>query len=90
MSTLERAIEIAAKAHVGTKDKQGCPYILHPLRVMLRQKDETTQIIAALHDVLEDSKGETKVTAADLQREGTRHHTAWRRLARLDLQREDV
>lgn len=34
MSTLERAIEIAAKAHAGQVDKAGEVYILHPLRVM--------------------------------------------------------
>ena len=36
MSTLERAIAIAATAHAGQTDKAGAPYILHPLRVMLR------------------------------------------------------
>ena len=35
MSTLERAIEIAARAHAGQIDKANQPYILHPLRVML-------------------------------------------------------
>jgi (p)ppGpp synthase/HD superfamily hydrolase len=35
MPTLERAIEIAAKAHAGQVDKAGEPYILHPIRVML-------------------------------------------------------
>jgi len=36
MSTLERAIEIARKAHEGQTDKGGTPYINHPLRVMER------------------------------------------------------
>ncbi len=31
MSTLERAIIIAAEGHAGVKDKGGAPYILHPL-----------------------------------------------------------
>ncbi|MBB6093198.1 hypothetical protein HNQ60_002076 [Povalibacter uvarum] len=35
MSTLERAIAIAAAAHAGQLDKSGQPYILHPIRVML-------------------------------------------------------
>ena len=35
MSTLEKAIELAARAHAGQLDKAGLPYILHPLRVML-------------------------------------------------------
>ena len=32
MATLEKAIELAARAHAGQTDKQGLPYILHPLR----------------------------------------------------------
>ena len=35
MSTLEKAIAIAAQGHEGQVDKGGAPYILHPLRVML-------------------------------------------------------
>ena len=35
MSTLERAIVIAAEGHAGINDKGGAPYILHPLRMML-------------------------------------------------------
>ena len=34
MSTLERAIVIAANGHSGVKDKAGAPYILHPLRMI--------------------------------------------------------
>jgi (p)ppGpp synthase/HD superfamily hydrolase len=55
LATLERAIEIAAQAHTGQKDKAGMPYILHPIRVMLAQKDETARIVAVLHDVIEDT-----------------------------------
>lgn len=58
MSTLERAIEIAIEAHAGQIDKTGAPYIAHPMRIMarfLREKHETYAIIAALHDVIEDS-----------------------------------
>jgi GTP diphosphokinase / guanosine-3',5'-bis(diphosphate) 3'-diphosphatase len=36
MSTLERAIIIAAEAHAGQVDKVGAPYVQHPLRMMLR------------------------------------------------------
>src|SRR5262245_66144055 len=66
MSTLERAIEIAAHAHAGQRDKAGKPYILHPLRVMLAVEGEASRIAAVLHDVVED----TPVTADDLRREG--------------------
>lgn len=66
--TLERAIEIAAATHAGQTDKGGAPYILHPLRVMLRVAPGTQQIVAVLHDVVEDSDG--NVTFDDLVREG--------------------
>lgn len=55
MANLEKAIIIAAQAHQGQKDKAGYPYILHPLRMMLRISSETERIIAVLHDVVEDT-----------------------------------
>jgi (p)ppGpp synthase/HD superfamily hydrolase len=55
MSTLERAISIAAEAHAGQVDKAGAPYILHPLRVMLRLKSFEARVVAVLHDVVEDT-----------------------------------
>ena len=66
MSTLERAIEIAAAAHAGQIDKAGQPYILHPIRVMLRVHRLEERIAAMLHDVIED----TAVTLEQLQEEG--------------------
>lgn len=57
MSTLERAIAIAAEAHAGTLDKAGAAYILHPLRVMLAVKNPDEQVVAVLHDVVEDCEG---------------------------------
>lgn len=53
MSTLERAVAIAAQAHEGQVDKGGQPYILHPLRVMMAVEPED-RIAAVLHDVMED------------------------------------
>jgi GTP diphosphokinase / guanosine-3',5'-bis(diphosphate) 3'-diphosphatase len=66
MSTLERAIAIAAAAHAGQLDKAGVPYILHPLRVMLAVQSDDERIAAVLHDVVED----TGVTLAELQAQG--------------------
>ena len=63
---LNKAIEIAAKAHDGQLDKGGRAYILHPLRVMLNCESETAQICAVLHDVVED----TPVTFGDLKDAG--------------------
>lgn len=51
---LNKAILIAIKAHQNQVDKSGKPYILHPIRVMMKMENETEQIVAVLHDVLED------------------------------------
>lgn len=66
MSTLERAIVIAAVAHTGQVDKAGMPYILHPLRMMLTLSTMEERIVAVLHDVVEDSE----VSLDDLRRDG--------------------
>ena len=55
MATLERAILIAAQAHLGQRDKGGAPYVLHPLRMMMRMETEAAMMAAVLHDVVEDS-----------------------------------
>ena len=66
MSDLSTAVEIAAKAHRGQTRKNGSPYVLHPLRVMMRQDSEEAMIVGVLHDVVED----TDVTLADLEDAG--------------------
>ena len=63
MSSLEKAIEIATKAHAGQTDKAGRPYILHPLRLMFKFEAELEMIVAVMHDVVEDSD----VTLHDLK-----------------------
>jgi len=55
MKDLEHAIILATQAHEGQVDKAGQPYILHPLRVMLAQKDDKHRIVGVLHDVVEDT-----------------------------------
>ena len=52
---LERALEIALREHRRRKDKAGAPYILHPIRLMMRLSGDTERIVALLHDVVEDS-----------------------------------
>lgn len=54
-ATIEDAISIAALAHKGQKDKAGAPYLLHPLRMMLRMNSEAAMMVAVLHDVVEDT-----------------------------------
>lgn len=55
MSTLERAVAIAAEAHAGQADKAGAPYLLHTLRVMLQLETAEERMAGVLHDVVEDS-----------------------------------
>lgn len=66
MSTLERAIQIAVKAHAGQIDKAGEPYILHPLRLMFAVNGTYPRMAAVLHDVVED----TSITIDNLKAEG--------------------
>lgn len=54
MPSLNDAIALAVKSHDGQIDKGGQPYILHPLRVMLKMTTEQERIVAMLHDVVED------------------------------------
>ncbi|MBF0448001.1 MAG: GTP pyrophosphokinase [Magnetococcales bacterium] len=63
---LEKAIALAVAGHAGQVDKANVPYILHPLRLMLRMKSERAQIVAVLHDLIED----TDATLDDLRNEG--------------------
>jgi hypothetical protein len=65
-SPLDRAVQIASQAHAGQLDKQGQPYITHPLAVMARVHDHDAKVVAVLHDVIED----TATTADDLRRAG--------------------
>ena len=60
------ALQIATKAHKGQKDKSGCDYIMHPIRVAERCKDPMTKIVALLHDTIED----TDVTTDFLRSQG--------------------
>lgn len=63
---LQKAIEIAVAAHASQRERNGDPYILHPLRVMGRIADTAGRIVAVLHDVLED----TEITAQQLKDAG--------------------
>jgi len=67
MQTLERAIVIAAEAHTGQIDRIGAPYILHPLRLMMKMDSTAGMIVAVLHDVVEDN---VEWTLQRLQHEG--------------------
>ncbi len=68
MPTLDDATLLAAQAHYGQKDRNNRPYILHPLRVMLRMEidDEAATMVAILHDTIED----TDITLESLRTAG--------------------
>jgi (p)ppGpp synthase/HD superfamily hydrolase len=66
MSTLEKALEIAARAHAGRIGEDGDPEICHPLRLMLRLHGDHARQAAILHDVIEDCG----MSAADLAAAG--------------------
>lgn len=71
MPSLDETILIATEAHKGQVDKQGRPYILHPLRVMMAFEPWQTELcqIALLHDAVED----TQLTPLDLMEAGFNH-----------------
>ena len=63
---LNKAITVACKAHQGQSNINGEPYILHPLRLLVKAKSNEERIIAVLHDVIEKSN----ISLADLKNKG--------------------
>ena len=63
---LYKAITIACEAHQGQSSINGEPYILHPLRLLIKAKSNDERIIAVLHDVIE----KTNISLADLKNKG--------------------
>lgn len=55
MSMLSRAIILATQYHDGQVDKAGLPYIFHPLAVAGECTTEDQQVVAVLHDIVEDT-----------------------------------
>ena len=65
-SDIDKAVELASKAHAADYDLDGNPTILHPLAVGMMGATDTERIVGFLHDVVED----TKYTFDDLIEEG--------------------
>jgi hypothetical protein len=59
---IEKAINIAKVAHRNQKRWNGNPYIEHLLRLVEKATSDKAKIVAALHDVVED----TSVTLEDI------------------------
>jgi (p)ppGpp synthase/HD superfamily hydrolase len=68
IALLEEAIALACRAHRGQRypSPEQEPYVQHPLRVMLAVRSFRAQMVAVLHDVLED----TAVTVGHLHSVG--------------------
>jgi (p)ppGpp synthase/HD superfamily hydrolase len=66
MPSLEDAIDLATRSHRGQTDRYGAPFILHPLRVMLRLEADAERITGVLHDIVE----KTPITLKQLRTSG--------------------
>lgn len=63
---LDKAALICVTKHAGQRDKMGCAYFQHPMRVAMRCLTDEEKIVALLHDTIED----TDVTPEYLIAEG--------------------
>ena len=63
---LDKAALICISKHQGQRDKIGCAYFQHPMRVAMRCSTDDEKIVAVLHDTIED----TDVTPEYLLSEG--------------------
>lgn len=63
---LDKAALICVTKHAGQRDKMGCAYFQHPMRVAMHCTTDVEKIVALLHDTIED----TDVTPDYLLAEG--------------------
>lgn len=63
---LDKAAQICVSKHAGQRDKMGCAYFQHPMRVAMRCRTDEEKMVALLHDTIED----TDVTSEYLLAEG--------------------
>ena len=65
-SDTKKAMRLMFEAHKDAWDKSGVPYVFPPFHVAEQMDDETSTIVALLHDVVED----TDYTLDDLREMG--------------------
>lgn len=65
-ATIDDALELVVTHFRGIRDKDGQPYVMHCLRVMLGVTDALAQQVAVMHDLVED----TEVSLEDLRQRG--------------------
>jgi len=51
----KKALKLCFEAHKDQVDKSGIPYVFHPFHLAEQMKDESSTIVALLHDVVEDT-----------------------------------
>lgn len=51
----KKALKLCFEAHKNQTDKSSMPYVFHPFHLAEQMTDETTTIVALLHDVVEDT-----------------------------------
>ena len=61
-ANIDDALALVAEKFKGMTDKDGEPYVMHCLRVMMGTSDPRAQLIGLMHDLVED----TEVTLDDL------------------------
>lgn len=52
---IEIALSWALEAHKGASDRNGCPVVMHPIRVAVRGNTPDEIIVGFLHDTVEDT-----------------------------------
>ncbi len=62
----KKALKLCFEAHKDQLDKSGMPYVFHPFHLAEQMEDESTTVVALLHDVVED----TDYTLDDLKKMG--------------------
>lgn len=62
----KKALKLCFVTHKEQIDKSGIPYVFHPFHLAEQMTDETTTVVALLHDVVED----TELTFEDLEKQG--------------------
>lgn len=65
-ANIDDALELVVREFKGVTDKDGEPYVMHCLRVMMGVADPLAQQVAVMHDLVED----TKITLEDLAQRG--------------------
>ncbi len=62
----KKALKLCFESHKNQVDKSDMPYVFHPFHLAEQMTDETTTVVALLHDVVED----TDVSFKDLEKQG--------------------